>query len=77
MAGFVSDGPDGDTGEDLAEDLGLFDTEGVGGDVGRGDASFGDEEGGAGDDGLDEGDEGTGDGLGDGEVGGWIIFYFR
>ena len=68
VAGFVSDGPDGDAGEDLAEDHGLFDAEGIGGDIGGGDAAFCDEEAGAGDDGLDEGNEGAGDGLRDGEV---------
>ncbi len=63
MEGFVSDGPDGDAGEDLAEDLGFFDAEGIGGDVGGGDTAFGDDEAGASFDGFDDVDEGLGDGF--------------
>ena len=68
VKGFIADGPDGDSGQDLAEDHGLFDSEAFGGDVGGGDAAFGNEEGGAGGDPLDDVDEGLGNAPGDGEI---------
>ncbi len=57
----VTDGPDGDPGEDLAERHGLFYAKGMGGEIGRGGATFCDDEAGTGIDGANEVGESLGD----------------